>query len=102
MPGQPESPMQNGNNYVTWRIATVFISVFVVLGGLILTLSWGTNENRHEFSQQSREEMRRRLISVEHGVIEQRVQLSNIADVVIDLRTGQAAILERLPSKPKG
>lgn len=87
------------SRFVSWRTFTAIGTVIVFMGGVVVTLTWGSMNTEHKELRESDRDQVGRISTIERAMDVQAEQLDNIEESVDDLKSGQAKILERLPSR---
>ena len=93
------APSATKNCYISRWTFGVVGTVIVVLGGALLSVSWGTTVVEQNRGRDIDDRQDVSIVEVEKTVAVQGEQLDNIEKSIGELKIGQREILKRLPAQ---
>lgn len=93
------TPPGTKNCHVSRWTFGVVGAVVVVLGGALLSVSWGVTAIEQTRVREVDKQQNAALVDVQLNAAVQGEQLDNIEDSIEDLKKGQREILKRLPAQ---
>ena len=92
-------PAAKTNCYVSRYTFSAIGTIIVVLGGALLSVSWGTTVVEQRRGQGIDDRQDAAIVDVQLNAAVQGEQLDNIEESIEDLKDGQREILKRLPAQ---
>lgn len=83
--------------FVSWRTFRAIGLVIIILGGALLSVSWGSTLLEQKRVREVDKRQDEAIVGVQLNNATQGEQLSNIEKTVGELKKGQREILKRLP-----